>query len=55
MTSIGKISVKEWPRPSTPPAYCGMVNIAAAQLGVTLRPWQEAVTAFLEREGVLVS
>ena len=53
-TPIAKISVKEWPRPSTPPAYCGMANIAAAQLGVRLRPWQEAVTAFLAREGLLL-
>jgi dTDP-4-dehydrorhamnose reductase len=54
-TPIAKISMKEWPRPSTPPSYCGMANIAAAHLGVTMRPWQEAVDAFLEREGLRVS
>ncbi|MHB8628293.1 MAG: dTDP-4-dehydrorhamnose reductase [Aggregatilineales bacterium] len=38
------------PRPSRPPTYCVLRNFAAAQLGITLRPWQEAVSAFFARE-----
>ncbi|MEO0561477.1 MAG: dTDP-4-dehydrorhamnose reductase [Chloroflexota bacterium] len=51
-TPIARISRAEWPRPSTPPAYCGLANVAGAHLGVRLRPWREAVDAFLIREGL---
>lgn len=37
------IPASEWPRPTTPPAHAVLVNQAAAALGITLRPWQEAV------------
>lgn len=50
---VEPISAHEWPRPSQPPVYSALVNQAGAMLGVTLRPWQEAVRAFLEREGLL--
>jgi len=53
-TPIAPISRHEWPRPSTPPAYAALDNAAAASLGVTLRPWQQAVDAFLRAEGLLV-
>ncbi len=49
-----RISVQEYPRPSTPPAYSSLANLAGATLGITLRPWQEAVDAFLQKEGLLV-
>lgn len=51
---IAKIDSSEWQRPSTPPPYTTLANTAAAHLGVTLRPWQAAVDAFLEREGLRV-
>jgi dTDP-4-dehydrorhamnose reductase len=54
-TPIGRITRKDWPRPSLPPAYCGLDNIAAKHLGITLRPWQAAVDAFLSKEGLLVN
>ncbi len=38
------------PRPSQPPPYSVLRNFAAAQLGITLPPWQEAVDAYFERE-----
>ncbi len=38
------------PRPSRPPTYSVLRNFAARQLGITLRPWQEAVAAFFVRE-----
>lgn len=47
---IEPITLKEWPRPSTPPPYAALANDAAAALGITLRPWQEALTAFIQRE-----
>ncbi|MEL7233737.1 MAG: dTDP-4-dehydrorhamnose reductase [Chloroflexota bacterium] len=53
-THIAKISSVDWPRPSTPPEYTHLANTAAKHLGVTLRPWQDAVDAFLHREGLLV-
>lgn len=54
-TPIEKISSFEWQRPSVPPPYCELVNLAGKMVGVTLRPWQDAVDAFLEREGLLAS
>ena len=50
---INKISASEFPRPSRPPEYSVLRNMAAAQLGITLRPWQDALRAFLVKEGYL--
>jgi dTDP-4-dehydrorhamnose reductase len=36
-----------WPRPAQPPLHAVLVNQAAAALGITLRPWQEAVQAYV--------
>lgn len=47
------ISSHQWPRPSTPPMYAGLENMAGKHIGITLRPWQEAVDAYLLREGLL--
>jgi dTDP-4-dehydrorhamnose reductase len=44
------ISLAEYPRSSRPPQYAILRNFAAAQLGITLRPWQEALAAFMEKE-----
>ena len=52
-TLIQPISSHEWPRPSTPPAYAVLENMAGKHIGITLRPWQEAVDAFLDNEGLL--
>lgn len=35
-----------WPRPAQPPLHAVLVNQAAAALGIVLRPWQAAVTAY---------
>jgi dTDP-4-dehydrorhamnose reductase len=45
-TPIEPIASHQWPRASKPPQYAGMSNLAARQLGIRLRPWQEAVDAF---------
>lgn len=47
---IRPITRAQYPRPSRPPAYSVLRNFFAAQLGVKLRPWQEALAAFVERE-----
>ncbi len=49
---IEKIVLAEFPRPSTPPKRAILRNTAAAHLGITLRPWQEAVLDFLQKEGL---
>jgi dTDP-4-dehydrorhamnose reductase len=36
-----------WPRPVQPPLHAVLVNQAAAALGITLPPWQEAVQAYI--------
>ena len=51
---IEPIASQQWPRESKPPLYTGMSNLAARYLGITLRPWQEAVDAYVERERMLV-
>jgi dTDP-4-dehydrorhamnose reductase len=52
-TPIQPIALAEFPRPSRPPEYAILRNVAAARLGITLRPWQEALAAFLGAEGLL--
>lgn len=37
----------EWPRPSKPPLHAVLANTAAANLGITLRPWQAALADYL--------
>lgn len=41
------ITRAQYPRASNPPAFTALANIAAAALGITLRPWQEALADFL--------
>jgi len=42
------IAHTEWVRPSTPPLHALLANTNAAALGITLRPWQEALAAFFQ-------
>ncbi len=49
-TAITRISSQQWQRPSRPPEYTPLANIAAASLGIRLRPWQEAVRDFVAAE-----
>lgn len=51
-TPITPITSAEWQRASTPPPYASLENTNGAFLGVTLRPWQEAVDDFLRKEGL---
>jgi len=52
-TPIQPIALAEFKRSSRPPEYAVLRNVAAARLGITLRPWQEALAAFLEADGLL--
>ncbi|MEP0764759.1 MAG: dTDP-4-dehydrorhamnose reductase, partial [Chloroflexota bacterium] len=49
---IEPIALAEFARASRPPQYAILRNTTAARLGITLRPWQEALAAFLEAEGL---
>lgn len=50
---VEPIALAEYRRASCPPEYTMLRNMAAARLGITLRPWQEALDAFLLAEGIL--
>ena len=43
---IEPITSDQWPRASTPPLHCVIRNLAAAQIGITLRHWDEALRAY---------
>ena len=44
------ITAAEWPRPAAPPLHAVLINQAAAALGIELRPWSEAVQAYVAAE-----
>jgi dTDP-4-dehydrorhamnose reductase len=44
---ITPILSAEWARPSSPPLHAVLGNTAAAALGITLRPWQEALAEYV--------
>ena len=50
---IEPITHTAWTRLSTPPLCTPLYNSAGPLVGVTLRPWQEAVETFLGKEGLL--
>ncbi|MFZ1465552.1 MAG: dTDP-4-dehydrorhamnose reductase [Anaerolineae bacterium] len=45
---VTPVAHSEWERPSTPPLHALLANTNAAALGITLRPWQEALAAFFQ-------
>lgn len=40
---------KEFKRPSTPPPYCALHNVAGKALGIELRPWQDALADYFSK------
>jgi len=44
---VEPITSDQWPRASTPPLHCVLRNLAAAQLGITLRHWDDALREYL--------
>jgi len=47
---VTPISSAEWPRRTSPPPHAIIVNTVGAALGITLRPWQEALAAYFEQD-----
>ena len=47
---VEPITLDAFQRASTPPRFAPLANTAAAALGITLRPWQQAVEEFLESQ-----
>lgn len=43
---VEPITLAEYKRASTPPPYTPLRNFCAAQLGIKLRPWEEALRAY---------
>jgi dTDP-4-dehydrorhamnose reductase len=46
---VEPITLADYPRPSAPPPFGALANTAAAALGITLRPWEEALAEYLRR------
>ncbi len=44
---IAPMRLADYRRASSPPPYSPLANIAGADLGIALRPWQEALEAYL--------
>lgn len=44
--AVTPIAAAEWQRAAPPPLHAVLINQAAAALGVTLRPWQDAVREY---------
>jgi dTDP-4-dehydrorhamnose reductase len=44
---IKPILSADWPRPSRPPLHAILANTAAANLGIVLRPWQQALAEYV--------
>jgi dTDP-4-dehydrorhamnose reductase len=44
---VDPIELAQFPRPSTPPKFSPLANTAGAALGITLRPWEDALRKFL--------
>ena len=47
--AVTPITLADYPRASTPPPFAPLANTAAAALGITLRPWEEALADFLNQ------
>lgn len=47
---VEPITLGDFQRASTPPCFAPLINTAAAALGITLRPWQEALEEFLKSQ-----
>ena len=47
---IEPILLKDYPRPSTPPPFAPLRNFCGAQIGITLRPWADALADYLAHE-----
>jgi dTDP-4-dehydrorhamnose reductase len=46
--TVAPIRLADYPRDSTPPPFTPLANLAGAALGISLRPWEAALAAYLE-------
>ncbi|HLG73440.1 MAG TPA: dTDP-4-dehydrorhamnose reductase [Chloroflexota bacterium] len=44
---VEPIRLADYPRPSRPPSQSALANTRAAALGITLRPWREALSEYI--------
>jgi dTDP-4-dehydrorhamnose reductase len=49
--SIAPIALADFERPSRVPPYTPLANVLAAAAGIRLRPWQEALAAYMAEHG----
>ncbi len=49
--ALTPMALADFKRDSTPPPYTPLANESGAALGLTFRPWQEALSAFLDTMG----
>jgi dTDP-4-dehydrorhamnose reductase len=49
---IEPIRLADLDRPSTPPPHSPLRNFCGAQIGITLRPWQDALAEYLANERI---
>lgn len=43
---VEPITTEQWPRAAPPPLYAPILNFTGAALGITLRPWEEALQEY---------
>ena len=48
---VEPITADQWQRAAPPPLYAPIPNLAAAALGITLRPWEEALRDYFADDG----
>lgn len=48
---IEPITADQWQRAAPPPLYAPILNFAGAALGITLRPWEEALQDYFANDG----
>jgi dTDP-4-dehydrorhamnose reductase len=47
---VEPITHDEWQRAAPPPLYAPIINFVGAALGITLRPWEEALTEYFDEQ-----
>ena len=45
---VEAITTDDWPRAAPPPLYAPILNFTGAALGITLRPWEEALQEYFK-------
>ena len=48
---VEAITSDQWQRAATPPLFAPIVNLSGAALGITLRPWEDALQEYFDTDG----